>query len=175
MWCSLDSRSHFIDLKLLNLIELIKRLYKQSRDLHYTEEEKLVDEEKLVELKNNFDSVLETMGISVYLDDIYRFTKKDLETGAKKDGISPVRVQFVSSLDKELFMANLGSLKHSPFRNLSIGVDVPKCLLPKFYELDTIGFNFRKQNPGGRTKIGFKNGDLIAFGRLKDQTTFKPL
>ena len=65
--------------------------------------------ENKVTLKNGFDKVLNKMGIKndVKVDSIFRFQKKESESGRNDSKVAPLRVQFCSALDKDLFMANI--------------------------------------------------------------------
>ena len=66
-----------------------------------------------------------------------------------------MKVTFCGIIDKNVFLAKLGKLRNTDFGDISTGIDVPKCLLPAFFDLDSAGFNFRKENSKSSYKIGF--------------------
>ena len=106
---------------------------------------------------------------------IFRFKKKDTESGRKESKVAPLRVQFCSALDKDLFMANIKKLNQSEFNKISVGPDIPKPLLPTFFELDQIGYQFRMDNEGAKFSIGFRNQGLILLGKLQNENKFRIL
>ena len=126
--------------------------------------------ENKMTLKNGFDIVLNRMGIKkeVKVDSNFRFKKKDTESGRKDSKVAPVRVQFCSALDKDLFMANIKKLNQSEFNKISVGPDIPT-----FFELDQIGYQFRMDNEGAKFSFGFRNQGLILLGKLKIGNKFK--
>ena len=128
--------------------------------------------ENPLSLRNDFNGILNTMEIDIYLDNIFRFQKKE---GNSTSGDCPlVKISFVSILDKNLFLANLGKLNNSPFRNISVVPDMPKALLPAFKKLDSFAYNWRRENDG-RTGVRVKNNGLVLMGRLRHETNFKPI
>ena len=133
------------------------------------------ENENQLSLKRNFDQILDRMGIKnqVKIDDIFRFSSKENETKSKQP--MPVKVSFCSILDKNTFLFNLRKLKNTDFGNISVTIDVPKSLLPAYFELDKIGYDFRKENTESRVRIGFKGQGLVLYGRLKNETKFKTL
>ena len=124
-------------------------------------------------MKRNFDGILDRMNIKnqVKIDDIFRFKAKDDGPPSKKP--MPVKVSFCSTFDKNSFLANLGKLKNTDYGNISAIIDVPKCLIPAYIQLDEMGYNFRKENLNSSYRIGFKGLGLALYVRLKDETKFK--
>lgn len=124
-------------------------------------------------MKRNFDGILDRMNIKnqVKIDDIFRFKAKDDGLSLKKP--MPVKVSFCSTFDKNSFLANLGKLKNTDYGNISAIIDVPKCLIPAYIQLDEMGYNFRKENLNSSYRIGFKGLGLALYVRLKDETKFK--
>ena len=124
-------------------------------------------------MKKNFDGILDRMNIrnQIKIDDIFRFKAKDNELSLKKP--MPVKVSFCSTFDKNSFLANLGKLKNTDYGNISAIIDVPKCLIPAYTQLDEMGYNFRKENLHSSYRIGFKGLGLALYVRLKDETKFK--
>ena len=128
--------------------------------------------ENQLNLKNNFNGILNRMEIDIYLDNIFRFQKK--EENSTSGDCPLVKIFFVSILDKKLFLANLGKLKNSDYKDIVVVPDIPRSLLPAFFELDSFAYNWRRENDG-HTRVGFKNQGLVLFGRLKDETNYKPI
>ena len=124
-------------------------------------------------MKRNFDGILDRMNIKnqVKIDDIFRFKAKDDGLSLKKP--MPVKVSFCSTFDKNSFLANLGKLKNTDYGNISAIIDVPKCLIPAYTQLDEMGYNSRKENLHSSYRIGFKGLGLALYVRLKDETKFK--
>ena len=129
--------------------------------------------ESQFDMKKNFDGILDRMNIKnqVKIDDIFRFKAKDDGLSLKKP--MPVKVSFCSTFDKNSFLANLGKLKNTDYGNISAIIDVPKCLIPAYIQLDEMGYNFRKENLNSSYRIGFKGLGLALYVRLKDETKFK--
>ena len=124
-------------------------------------------------MKRNFDGILDRMNIKnqVKIDDIFRFKAKDDGPPSKKP--MPVKVSFCSIFDKNSFLANLGKLKNTDYGNISAIIDVPKCLIPAYIQLDEMGYDFRKENLNSSYRIGFKGLGLALYLCLKDETKFK--
>ena len=129
--------------------------------------------ESQFDMKKNFDGILDRMNIKnqVKIDDIFRFKAKDDGLSLKKP--MPVKVSFCSTFDKNSFLANLGKLKNTDYGNISAIIDVPKCLIPAYIQLDEMGYNFRKENLNSSYRIGFKGLGLALYVRLKDETKLK--
>ena len=72
-------------------------------------------------------------------------------------------------------MASLGKLKDSEYRDVMVCMDVPKVLLPSFFELDSVNFKFRKENRNAKTRFGYKNDNLVLFGKLNGENKFKEI
>ena len=103
-------------------------------------------------VKRNFDQILDRIGIKnqVKIDVIFCFSSKENETKSKRP--MPIKVSFCSILDKNTFLFNLRKLKNTD--NISATIDVPKSLLSTYFELDKIGYDFREENAESRVSIG---------------------
>ena len=118
--------------------------------------------ESKMALKSKFDKVVKTMNLSEQLkiDDIYRILPKETASGGD-DYVPPIRVSFTGKLDRGLFMANLSKLKDGEFKNLKIGFDYPKSMLPHFRNLDEKAYAFRKKHLLSKTRIVQKDLTLV--------------
>ena len=69
-------------------------------------------------------------------------------------------------------MANLKKLQNGKFKEIKVGIDVPKELLELHKELDLKAFEFRNKFPGSKTKIAPNKLTLVLLTRKKNEDKF---
>lgn len=104
--------------------------------------------------------------------DIFRLKPKAKVAYGGKCSFSPVKVRLGSRLDRGLFMANLNKLQNGEFKNIKVGIDVPKELLELHKKLDMQAFEFRNKFPGSKTKIVSNKLTLVLLTRKKNEENF---
>ena len=132
------------------------------------------EKESKMALKSKFEKILRTMKIkeNLKIDDIYRILPKETAS-VGEDFIPPIRVSFTGKLDKGLFMANLSKLKDGEFKDIKIGQDYPKVMLPLFRELDEKAYAFRKKYPQSKTRIVQNGLTLVLLVRRGAEERFE--
>ena len=122
-------------------------------------------------LKENFERVLKKMDIDneVKVCNIYRLKSKD---ESRKSETDPIRVEFTSPVERGLFFAKLKKLKGSIFKDLQVGIDVPKHLMKSYKSLDETAFNFRKKYENSKTRIVTQKGSLILLAKKESEINF---
>ena len=132
------------------------------------------ENETQVELKENFQQILKEMKVQdqIRTCDIFRLKPKAKAAYGGKCSFSPVKVRLGSRLDRGLFMANLKKLQNGEFKEIKVGIDVPKELLELHKELDLKAFEFRNKFPGSKTKIAPNKLTLVLLTRKKNEDKF---
>ena len=122
-------------------------------------------------LKENFERVLKKLDIDneVKVCNIYRLKSKD---ESRKSETDPIRVEFTSPVERGLFFAKLKKLKGSIFKDLQVGIDVPKHLMKSYKSLDETAFNFRKKYENSKTRIVTQKGSLILLAKKESEINF---
>ena len=122
-------------------------------------------------LKENFERVLKKMDIDneVKVCNIYRLKSKD---ESRKSETDPIRAEFTSTIERGLFFAKLKKLKGSIYKDLQVGIDVPKTLMKSYKQLDETAFNFRKKYENSKTRIVTQKGSLMLLGKKESDSHF---
>ena len=122
-------------------------------------------------LKENFERVLKKMDIDneVKVCNIYRLKSKD---ESRKSETDPIRAEFTSTIERGLFFAKLKKLKGSIYKDLQVGIDVPKTLMKSYKQLDETAFNFRKRYENSKTRIVTQKGSLMLLGKKESDSHF---
>ena len=124
-------------------------------------------------LKENFERVLKKMDIDseVKVCNIYRLKSKD-ESRTTEIETEPIRAEFTSTIERGLFFAKLKKLKGSIYKDLQVGIDVPKTLMKSYKQLDETAFNFRKRYENSKTRIVTQKGSLMLLGKKESDSHF---
>ena len=100
---------------------------------------------------------------------IYRLKSKD---ESRKSETDPIRAEFTSTIERGLFFAKLKKLKGSIYKDLQVGIDVPKTLMKSYKQLDETAFNFRKKYENSKTRIVTQNFTLMLLGKKESDSHF---
>ena len=113
-------------------------------------------------LQDSFDKVLKELKVEgkVQISDIYRLKSKDKKG---KSPLSPVKVDFLSMIDKRAFFKNISKIRESSFKDIQINQCIVKSLESEFKELDKLNHDLRKASPGLRAKIIIVNQKYKLF------------
>ena len=114
------------------------------------------DDESNEDLQESFERVLTQMKLKgqVQISEIYRLKSKQNKSIASKGSLwSPVRVDFMSMIDKRKFFKNIQNINGSIFNEIQINQCVVKSMEKEYKELDKIGFNLRKASSDTKVKI----------------------
>ena len=137
---------------------------------------KSIDEEKPHELRKAFQDILEVMKIKdqCKIANIYRL--KPMENpGYTQGSFPPVKVEFLSKIDKSIFMANLKNLKDAGLEHkvIKVGPDVIKPLQNDYFLLDKKAYDIRKALPGTKTKIVIRQFQYCLLVRKPGKNSFE--
>ena len=110
-------------------------------------------------LQDSFDKVLKELKVEgkVQISDIYRLKSKDKKG---KSPLSPVKVDFLSMIDKRAFFKNISKIRESSFQ---INQYIVESLESEFKELDKLNHDLKKASPGLRAKIIIVNQKYKLF------------
>ena len=137
---------------------------------------KSIDEEKPHELRKAFQDILEVMKIKdqCKIANIYRL--KPMENpGYTQGSFPPVKVEFLSKIDKSIFMANLKNLKDAGLEHkvIKVGPDVIKPLQNDYFLLDKKAYDIRKALPGTKTKVVIKQFQYCLLVKKPGKNSFE--
>ena len=137
---------------------------------------KSIDEEKPYELRNTFKDILEVMKIKdqCKIANIYRL--KPMENpGYTQGSFPPVKVEFLSKIDKSIFMANLKNLKDAGLEHkvIKVGPDVIKPLQNDYFLLDKKAYDIRKALPGTKTKVVIRQFQYCLLVKKPGKNSFE--
>ena len=126
------------------------------------------------QLKATFNKVLTDMGIQskTTVCEIFRIKSKNPPPTAPQTEIfEPVKIAFLTSFERKLFMKNLKNL--TEYRNLKISMDCPQLLLPEYKTANKKAFDIRTQNPGTKTILTINDQKVIILFKCQGQNTYK--
>ena len=94
----------------------------------------------------------------IQISEIFRLKSKE-KRGIANGGslFSPVKVQFLSQIDKRKFFNNIKNLKGSIFKEIHVDQCRVKTLEKDYRNLDKVGYDLRKAAPGTKCKIVINN------------------
>ena len=83
----------------------------------------------------------------------------------------PVKISFLTSFERKMFMKNLKNLR--TYQNLKISMDCPQMLLPEYRIADKKAYDLRAQAPGTKTILTIKDQKVIILAKGPEQDTYK--
>ena len=126
------------------------------------------------QLKATFNKVLTDMGLQskTTVCEIFRIKSKNPPPTAPQTEIfEPVKIAFLTSFERKMFMKNLKNL--TEYRNLKISMDCPQLLLPEYKTANKKAFDIRTQNPGTKTILTINDQKVIILFKCQGQNTYK--
>ena len=126
------------------------------------------------QLRTTFNKVLTEMGIqsNITTCNIFRIkSKTPPPTAPKKEVHEPVKISFLTSFERKMFMKNLKNLR--TYQNLKISMDCPQMLLPEYRIADKKAYDLRAQAPGTKTILTIKDQKVIILAKGPEQNTYK--
>jgi len=86
---------------------------------------------------------------------------------AKKKGFhayGPIKIKFGSNTAKSAFLQNLRNLDDE-YKYVQVDMDIPVCARKRAAELNSLAFKMRKKNEGLKTKMAWRNLDLVLMAK----------
>ena len=126
------------------------------------------------QLKATFNKVLNDMGLQskTTVCEIFRIKSKNPPPTAPQTEIfEPVKIAFLTSFERKMFMKNLKNL--TEYRNLKISMDCPQLLLPEYKTANKKAFDIRTHNPGTKTILTINDQKVIILFKCQGQKTYK--
>ena len=126
------------------------------------------------QLRTTFNKVLTEMGIqsNITTCNIFRIKSKTPPPTAPQTEVhEPVKISFLTSFERKMFMKNLKNLR--TYQNLKISMDCPQMLLPEYRIADKKAYDLRAQAPGTKTFLTIKDQKVIILAKGPEQNTYK--
>ena len=136
-------------------------------------EPETTEKESVRQLKQTFEKVLTDMNCQTEctIADIYRLRSNKNTPKTSLPTFPPVKVTFLTKLQKSAFMMNLKRL--DIYKSISVSPDVPRLLLPLYRSQDKILFELRKNQKNLKGHLRIQGQKVVIMTKTNAQDKFR--
>ena len=136
-------------------------------------EPETTEKESVLQLKQTFEKVLTDMNCKTEctIADIYRLRNNKNAPKTSLPTFPPVKVTFLTKLQKSAFMMNLKKL--DIYKSISVSPDVPRLLLPLYRSQDKVLFELRKKQKNLKGHLRIHGQKVVIMTKTNSQDKFR--